>query len=926
MWFLDKDISINSDDSQALRDVIGAPIVNDSILDGSSLPRAYVEEKIIPELAKISDQKKIENLKVRVKWNEELLSLIEDYTVMQFSTGTLPWVVSWAEQVRVSTKSTFKSVVDFMTDLSGIEDDESKEIRMRNEIILRRRSIMAKFDQYVRQGDGEQKWDDTSFWGFSDADDLKKGVKSHTKVQESVHDVKRDDMIAVLNEVAKISMDDNLKGINFFGKTLDFESKLDKLVFFASYLSAVEDWCDKLIPWIISQGVDSGAWIIWDATKWTVDKGLGIAWDVAVGTLKIAWDHPIWTLILVPAAVSTIRWKSMAGKFLRNKVARNIPKVGKYIPEAGVVASAPVPSAGINSPVTPEANIIIPEAPKTHVELARSKAVLDSMHKQYLPWATAPVMTLKDFKIEALDPGTATNIEYQSRLEKVTMLHDELMSTKDPALKQDLRRDIEKVLSGESDKGFFWKMKDRGFDMVENTKRNLSGRGKLSKWDFPSLSRADGTDIMRTMSQEISADQKKLQTFRDLLGNANSKVEDIKTEYEALGSIEKEILKTDKDLRIAELELKEKTDITDRITRAKTVDEVKVIQEEAKNLKFTDVENAALKTQAKDRITVIENFAKDEIRSEVERAKKIEVVESIMTKARAPALNFTPDELTALQERASARINLLTQQEISKAKTAIEAATEKAEVQKIFTEANALTEITDVQRMELLTKNREKIAEIDALEKAATEAATKKEIKLEEIKAEATKASAKATATGKAGGWVNLTVNTGAPVDSGISTTKKSPTKPSAKPSAKIDITNVKNLSGVWDVKVQAIQDLMEVAGWKGKNTAKVLETMYVKLGIDPTYSCSTEIAKLENIFGSTTMTGISADDWKIIAKDEVLYTRVIKDVVARPRLSSIEYKTKSIEVSERIKIEPGKSAEWVIVKFFKSIIKKPIL
>lgn len=95
-------------------------------------------------------------------------------------------------------------------------------------------------------------------------------------------------------------------------------------------------------------------------------------------------------------------------------------------------------------------------------------------------------------------------------------------------------------------------MKDKGFDMVENTKRNLSGKGRLSKWNFPSLSQAEGTDIMRTMSQEIAADQKKLKTFRDLLSDFNSKVEDIKTEYEALGSTEKEILKTEKDVRIAE--------------------------------------------------------------------------------------------------------------------------------------------------------------------------------------------------------------------------------------------------------------------------------------------------------------------------------------------------------------------------------------
>lgn len=176
-----------------------------------------------------------------------------------------------------------------------------------------------------------------------------------------------------------------------------------------------------------------------------------------------------------------------------------------------------------------------------------------------------------------------------------------------------------------------------------------------------------------------------------------------------------------------------------------------MIQEKAKELRYTDLENTALKAQADNRILVIENLIKSDMKSGIERAKTIEVVERLLVEAKAPALNFTPAEMAALQVEANTKIISLTEQAFSRAKTAIEAATEKAEVQRIFTEANALTEITDVQRTELLTKNREKIAEIDALEKAVAEAATAKEVKLAEINAKATTAAAKATAAGKSG-------------------------------------------------------------------------------------------------------------------------------------------------------------------------------
>ncbi|MDP2103915.1 MAG: hypothetical protein Q8K26_03270, partial [Candidatus Gracilibacteria bacterium] len=485
MGIFDKDIPISSSDSQTLRDVIGAPIVNDAILDGSSLPSAYVEEKIIPELVKISDQKKLEALKLRVKGNKDLLALIEDYTVSQFAIGTLPGTMSGAEQIREGTKSTFKSVDDFTTGLIGFEDEKSKENRMRNEVIVRRRSIMAKFDRYVNQGDGKQKGDDTSFWGFNDADELTKNVTNHKEVQGSVHDVMRDDMIKVLNEVAKISMDDSLEGINFFGNTLKFDSKLEKLTFFASYLSAVEEGCDEIIPGIISQGIDTTTGVVGDTTKGLVDKGLGIAGDTVIGTLKLAGTHWFVSGLLITAAVSTIRGKSWAGKLLRNKIARNIPKVGQYIPEAGVTTPVSTPASGTTSSTSPESVATTPEISKTHVELARQKAVLESMYKQYSS-ATAPVMTLEEFKTEALDPGTVTNLEYQSRLEKVTKLHNELIGTRDPAMKQDLRGDIEKVLSGVNDKSFLQKMKNKGIDAIENTKRKLSGKGRLHKWNFSS--------------------------------------------------------------------------------------------------------------------------------------------------------------------------------------------------------------------------------------------------------------------------------------------------------------------------------------------------------------------------------------------------------------------------------------------------------
>lgn len=101
-------------------------------------------------------------------------------------------------------------------------------------------------------------------------------------------------------------------------------------------------------------------------------------------------------------------------------------------------ATALAAQSNTTSSMTPEATSVA-EAPKTPVEVARQKAVLDSMYKQYLPRATPPAMNLNEFKIEALDPGTVTNTEYRYRLEKVTKLHNELMNTRDPVLGQDLR-------------------------------------------------------------------------------------------------------------------------------------------------------------------------------------------------------------------------------------------------------------------------------------------------------------------------------------------------------------------------------------------------------------------------------------------------------------------------------------------------------
>lgn len=615
---------------------------------------------------------------------------------------------------------------------------------------------------------------------------------------------------------------------------------------------------------------------------------------------------------------------------------------------------------------------------------ARDTALFEKLNADYvarlkkIPWASAEP-TFETYKFSVLTEwmDRKNKFDYDNRLKEMMIIEEKLKTPMSNAKKEKLEAKNKKIISGEYSP-WLW---------VKEKLKAVTWHGNAVA-DKNSLSIEMLDDIMRTMYLEGAADPEKIKIFRKLLSNATTTVEQVKSSYDALGPNERELLKAEKDSRVTHLEGEIKGKKGAEISKAKTVAEVKEAYEKATDgsLSLTDTEKTNLRTQADAKIIELEGVVKADIKERVSKAKTAEEVKVIVTEAKNPSLNFTSVELDALKVDVDARIALITTEKVeaakkaisiatnkievkgeyekaialqdatdiqkaelltakktmdtkldhqafSRAKTAIEAATEKAEVQRIFTEANALTEITDVQRTELLTKNREKIAEIDAiekavaaekvtLEKAAAEAATAKEVKLAEIHAKGTTAAAKATAAGKSGSWVNLTVNTGAPVAptvTPITTPKGSPKK--------IDITDVKDLSRVWDTKAQVIQDLMEIAWWKEKNVAKVLETMYLKLGSDPAYSCSAEISKLEGIFGDAAKTGILVDDWKVIAKDEALYTRVIRDVAMRPKLKTPEYKTKSVEVTERIKMWAGETSEWILAKFFRSLvenIKKP--
>lgn len=79
---------------------------------------------------------------------------------------------------------------------------------------------------------------------------------------------------------------------------------------------------------------------------------------------------------------------------------------------------------------------------------------------------------------------------------------------------------------------------------------------------------------------------------------------------------------------------------------------------------------------------------------------------------------------------------------------------------------------------------------------------------------------------------------------------------------------------------------------------------MHLKLVNDASYNCAGEIVKLEKIFGDTTKTGISATEWANIARNDILYTKVVREVALRPKFATdVEYAAERIRISEKIKI-----------------------
>ena len=318
-------IKVSPAEKQTMQEIIPESEANNPIWEGSELPAAYVEAVIKPALSKINDNARIGKLMKDVETNSALKSLIESYTAKQFSNAAPSRNNPVSQDIKMTTSSAYRSAEWFIAGLADMKSEVEKENYLRAEIINRRRSIMAKFDTYVLQGDAVNKGNKTSYFG----DDSKKleSARKANDVQKSIHDVTRGQMVTVLNALSSVGMDDNLE-ITFFGDKMIFDSKEEKLAFFASYLSAIEAGCDELIPSLLDKGIDVTTGAVGKVAKWTADTGLNILGDGVKGTLWLAWDHWFITAILITGIYRTGKAipKSLLG------LAKSLPLgVGKLI-------------------------------------------------------------------------------------------------------------------------------------------------------------------------------------------------------------------------------------------------------------------------------------------------------------------------------------------------------------------------------------------------------------------------------------------------------------------------------------------------------------------------------------------------------------------------------------------------------------------
>ena len=297
------------------------------------LPAAYVKTKIVPALMTM-DEARLQAFKVSIeKTSSDLHSLAKDVESNLRYKPRNPNAQPWADQsipdrLSKSGKAWIKSMEDFMGELTGLRSDAEREQALMAEIVASANRSVIKFDRYVNTGNDWKHGNKAFEWYTINSmrnTQINKPAPNK-QIEKSVENVPRSVFIDVVNSVVAMAQEpSNDVIINGQSRPVGDSTRIAKLAFIASWLSALEAWCDRVLPSLVSEAARKTVTVAADGTFWVVGEFGWVIWDeYPVPTVIVGW-------LLAFAGIKTGNLVKHVANSLWTSVIL-LWKAGSYIP------------------------------------------------------------------------------------------------------------------------------------------------------------------------------------------------------------------------------------------------------------------------------------------------------------------------------------------------------------------------------------------------------------------------------------------------------------------------------------------------------------------------------------------------------------------------------------------------------------------
>lgn len=403
------------------------------------LPKEYVNQKLIPELLKISDHQKLQKLKIALQANSKLKALVSQFAFAPLPNGTMPSREDTMDNIKDTVDSTFQDFVSSSKKLLWMESAEERKEYLTQQIIFRANRARAAMDKTLLwANDGVTHWGGKSWDGkyygphggpvnkwfaWNDAGELDQTSSdwSLPEVQEEIGNYDKDSVEQMIARVVQQSVRSDSTELTVMDwLTEKYENKEQQMKAALEWLYAAEagweqnrDYISFAAKWVKDNAVELGLGTLASLGVWAIAVLLAVAWWVK----KFG------------GALSKIPWAGLI-----KKLWPILTKIPKYWPVIGAVWAI-MPSA------KPDALMDFnPEAEPMH--RAIQDRVLDDMWKQDRATQDAKIndiwtresgtltsawITEAEFKSEIRDPASRISArypnlrtEYETEVRKVT--------------------------------------------------------------------------------------------------------------------------------------------------------------------------------------------------------------------------------------------------------------------------------------------------------------------------------------------------------------------------------------------------------------------------------------------------------------------------------------------------------------------------